>query len=96
MVSEACVDAYGEIEERGGFAVMLEDVLALPFTTRVLGLEVRVEAVDLNEADDIVAVCRAGRSRQRIALVDLVPPQPRPAGWEWVEAWRYYLTGRTR
>jgi hypothetical protein len=43
--------------------------------------------VDITDADDIVAVCYRGRERQAIPILDLPLPTPRPAGWEWIEAY---------
>lgn len=40
MVEEAIVDAYGESEQVTGFYTMLEDNLALPFDSVVLGVKV--------------------------------------------------------
>ena len=37
LVEEATVDAYGDEEQLGGFAVMIEDNLEVPFETTVLG-----------------------------------------------------------
>ena len=37
LVEEAMVDAYGDDEQLGGFAVMIEDNLEFPFETTVLG-----------------------------------------------------------
>ena len=42
LVEEAIVDAYGEDEQLAGFYTMIEENLAVPFTTRVLGVEVTV------------------------------------------------------
>jgi hypothetical protein len=67
---------------------MLEEHLVLPFETEVLGVTVRVERVDLNQSDEIVAVCRRGRHRQRIPILNLPLPSPPPRGWEWIEAYR--------
>ena len=39
---------------------MMENDLALPFATLVLGVEVTVERIDLTEADEIVAICARG------------------------------------
>jgi hypothetical protein len=88
LIAEAIVDAYGESEQRTGFYTMIEDSLALPFETEVLGARVTVERIDLTVADEIVAVCRRGAKRQRIAILDLRLPQPPPAGAEWIEAYR--------
>ena len=88
LIAEATVDCYNESEEVTGIFTMLEENLALPFTTIVLGVEVIVERIDLNDADEIVAICRRVRERQSIPLLDLPLPDPRPEGAEWIEAYR--------
>jgi hypothetical protein len=93
LVEEAIIDAYGDSEQRVGFLTMLEDRLAVPFTTDILGAPVRVERVDLNDADEIVAICRRGRQRQLIPILNLPLPSPPPVGWEWIEAYRHWVRG---
>ena len=88
MISDATVDCYNESEAAGGLFCMLEQNLAVPFATTVLELEIVVERVDLNDADEIVAVCGRGDSRQRIPILDLPLPDPRPEGAEWIDAYR--------
>jgi len=93
LIEEAIVDAYGESEQRVGLFTMLEEYIAVPFETVILGVTVRVEKVDLTAADEIVAVCRRGRQRQRIPILDLPLPIPPPSGWEWIEAYRRWARG---
>lgn len=93
LVEQAIVDAYGESEQATGLYTLLDEHLVLPFSTVVLGEEVVVEKVDLAADDDIVAVCRKGRSRQSMRLLDLPLPDPPPEGWEWIEAYRYWARG---
>lgn len=93
LVEDAIVDAYGESEQRVGFLCMLQEHLACPFTTNLLGSAVTVERIDLNEADEIVAICRHQRHRQRIPILDLPVPAHPPAGWEWIDAYRYWSRG---
>jgi len=81
FVEEAIVDAYGESEQRVGFLAVLEDKLVVPFTTDILGAPVPVERVDLNDADEIVAICRRGRQRQLIPILNLPLSSPLPVGW---------------
>ena len=50
--------------------------------------------VDLNDADEIVAICRRGRQRQLIPILNLPLPDPPPAGWEWIEAYRHWARGQ--
>ena len=93
LIEEAIVDAYGESEQRVGFLTMLDEHLACPFTTAILGASVRVERIDFNDADEIVAICRRGRQRQMIPILDLPLPSPPPTGWEWIAAYRYWARG---
>jgi hypothetical protein len=53
-----------------------------------------VERVDLNKADEIVAVCRRGRERQRVPVIDLPLPDPKPKGEEWIDAYRRWARWR--
>ena len=46
LIDEATVDCYNEDEELAGFAVMIEDNLAVPFETMVLGVAVTVEKIN--------------------------------------------------
>jgi hypothetical protein len=89
MIEEATVDAYGDDEQLTGLFTMLEEHLAVPFTTTVLGVEVTVRKVDLT-ADAIVAVCARGRHRQKIDLLDLPLPTPPPDGAAWIDAYRHW------
>jgi hypothetical protein len=93
LVEEAITDASGESEQRVGFLTMLEEHLAVPFTTDILGTSVPVERVDLNDADEIVAICRRGKQRQTIPILDLPLPSPPPPGWEWIAAYRHWVRG---
>jgi hypothetical protein len=93
LIDEAIVDCYNESEQISGIFTMLEENLTLPFATTVLGVEVIVEKVDMNEAAEIVAVCRRGRKRQRIPILDLPLPTPRPKGAQWIEAFRRWAGG---
>jgi hypothetical protein len=87
MVAEATVDAYGESEQMTGWFTVIDENLAVPFKTTVLGVQVTVESVDLNEDDQIVAVCRRGRERQVLPILE-VPVPASTSGAEWVEAYR--------
>jgi len=94
LVEDAIIDAYGESEQRVGLLCMLQEHLAVPFSTEILGTPVRVERVDLNDADAIVAICRRGPHRQKIPILDVPLPSQPPAGWEWIEAYRHWARGR--
>ncbi|HWG99651.1 MAG TPA: calcium-binding protein [Pilimelia sp.] len=89
MIEEAIVDAYNEDEQLTSLYTMIEDHLAMPFTTTVLGVEVTVRKVDLTD-DRVVAICSRGRERQRIDLLDLPLPAPPPDGAAWIDAYRHW------
>lgn len=90
MVEEATVDAYGDDEQTGGFCVMLEDNLALPFETVLLGVTVAVVGFEQTSELHIAAMCRRGKEKLRVDILDLPLPSPAPEGAEWIEAFRYW------
>lgn len=94
MIEEATVDAYDESEQTTGWFTMLENYLELPFETEVLGVRVIVVAIAPRDGSQIVAVCRRGRQKLAVGIVDLPLLSPKPKGSEWVEAYRTWLRGR--
>jgi len=88
LIEEATTDAYNESEQAGGFFAMIEENLALPFVTQVLGQEVTVAKLDITKRDEIVAICSRGKVTQAIPILDLPMPNPRPEGAEWIDAYR--------
>ena len=93
MAEEATVDAYDESEQISGWSCMLDEHLAVPFEAVVLGVSVTVEKLDLRDDLQIVAICKRGRTRQAIEIRELPLPTPRPAGAEWIEAYRHWRRG---
>ena len=93
MIEEATVDANGESEVATGWFTMIDKNLKLPFESQVLGLPATVESIDINQHDEIVAVCRRGKHRQAIPILNLHLPSPPPAGAEWIEAYRRWSSG---
>ena len=93
LVEQAIVDAYGDDEQMVGFYTMINDNLALPFTTTVLGVEVSVESVDVTDSG-IVAICARGSGRQAIPILDLRLPVPPPPDAEWIAAYRRWAGGQ--
>ena len=94
LVEEAIVDCYNESEQATGLYTMIEDHLKVPFETEVLGVAVTVVAIDITDDDQIVAVCQRGGLRQKLPILDLPLPTPRPASSEWIEAYRHWARGR--
>jgi len=87
LIAEATVDCYNDEEQLTGLFTLIEDNLALPFETNVLGVPVTVAGVDLTEGG-IVAICQRDGVRQAIPLLQLPLPAPTPGGAEWIEAYR--------
>jgi len=92
LIEEATIDAYDEEEQATGFYTMIDDNLALPFRTRMLGIEVSVVAVEMDD-DGIKAVCESAGKQQRVGLLDLPLPSPPPSGAEWIAAYRRWRGG---
>ena len=93
MIEQATVDAYGESEQITGWFTVIEENLAVPFDAMILGVQVTVERVDLDRNEQIVAVCRRGRARQSLPILDLPLPTPPPNGAEWIEAYQRWRAG---
>jgi hypothetical protein len=94
LIEEATVDAFRESEQMMGFYTMLDDHLAVPFQTRLLGVTVTVERLKLTNDEVIVAICTRGQEQQEIPLLDLPLPKRRPEGAEWIDAFRYWARGQ--
>jgi hypothetical protein len=65
LIEEAIVDCYDKEEQASGFFTMIEENLALPFATRVLGVEASVVAVEMDNDGSLAAVCERSGERQR-------------------------------
>jgi hypothetical protein len=88
LIEEATVDCYNDHEKITGLFTMIDEHLALPFKTDLLGIEVTIAKIDLTVSHEIVAICRRDNHRQRIPILDLPLPDPAPDGAEWIEAYR--------
>ena len=94
LIEEAMVDAYGESEQATAFLTTLEEYLPFPFGATLLGEAVVVEKIDLSAADELIAICRRRGKRQKVRLLDLELPVPRPQGAEWVAAYHRWARRR--
>jgi hypothetical protein len=96
LIEEATVDCYNEEEQASGLFTAIDENLALPFATQVLGVEVAVVAVEMDDDSSLKAVCERGGDRQRIDLTDLPLPSLQPSGAEWIAVYRRWLHRRRR
>ncbi len=91
LIEEAFVDAHGESEQATGFLTMIENNIDLPFETEVLSIPVKVVRFDIDDRDQVVAICEGGGHEQTIQLSHLpLPAVPRPRGAEWIEAYHHW------
>jgi hypothetical protein len=90
-IEEATVDCYNDEEQVTGLFTMLDEHLALPFQTTVLGVTVTVAKVDLTINHEIVAICRRDGHKQAVPILDLPLPAPPPEGAEWIDAYRRWV-----
>ncbi len=88
LIDLALTDAHGDGEQAAAFHCLIDEHLALPIATVVLGAAVRGVGVDLTDRDVLVARCRRGKDRQVIDLLELPLPTPPPVGSEWIAAYR--------
>lgn len=94
LIEEATVDCYNGEEEATGLFTMIDENLEVPFDTTIFGVSVCVERIDMNDAGEIVAICRRNHHRQTIPILDLPLPAPPPAGSEWIAAYRHWVRGQ--
>jgi hypothetical protein len=81
---EGLADAYGEDEEFGGLACMVENELSLPFSAKVLGQEVKVvglEQANVGFALDMIVEHGGKQHRIDARSVELVQPLPEGAAY---------------
>ena len=88
LIEKATVDCYTDEEQITGLFTMIDEHLAVPFRTEVLGAQVTVGKVDLTVRHEIVAICRRENQKQAIPILDLPLPDSPPDGTEWIEAYR--------
>jgi hypothetical protein len=88
LIEEATVDAYGDAEQTAAFLTVLDEHLALPCETSVLGEVVVVEKIDIDHPGELIAMCRRRGKRHKVRLSEVELTAPRPKGAEWVAAYR--------
>ena len=93
MIEAATADCHDESEQITGWFTMIQENLAVPFDTTVLGVPVTVERVGLDRSKQIVAACKRASYRQSLLILELPLPTPPPDGAEWIEAYRRWLGG---
>ena len=88
------MDAYGESEQATGWFTIIDQHLAVPFKTVILGVEATVAKIDITNDDRIVALLSREGSSVTIPILDLPLPTRLPKGAEWVIAYRRWASER--
>jgi len=85
LIDQATVDCYNDHEQITGLFTMIDEHLAVPFDTEVLGVTVTVTKVDLTIDHETVAICRRETNKQTIPILDLPLPTLHPQRTECAE-----------
>jgi hypothetical protein len=93
MADAVTASAESEADEARGWCQAIAKHLRLPFETKVLGVDVRVESVGQLPDGALVAVCRRGQGAQSVPILDLPLPRPPPEGSVWLDAYRLWWLG---
>ena len=94
LIEEATVDCYDETEELIGLLTMIQDNVGCPFRAKVIGEEVTVTGFEWPEHHrSLFAVCERNKKKYQVDLTSLEWIEPRPEGFEWVEAYFMWLEG---
>ncbi|MDP9334364.1 MAG: calcium-binding protein [Actinomycetota bacterium] len=75
LIGDVIVDAYGDDEQLLVFCQWFNDTGKFPFTSRVVGVEVQVIAIDYRGDDrrGLPAVCLRNGERHSVSLLDIAP-----------------------
>jgi hypothetical protein len=92
-VELALVDAYGEDEQAVAWLTCIEEMFGKFDRVKVLGQEVALEGFALSNRTVVVAVCRQGKKRARVALESVEFPDLRSIEVLWLKAWKQFSQG---
>lgn len=94
LIEEATIDCYGEEEQMTGLWTMIEENVICPFKARVVGEVVTVTGFSWPSGKcDFMAICKRKGQRYEIDLSSLEWSEPRPEGFEWIEAYVAWRRG---
>ena len=94
LIEEATIDCHDEEEQMTGLWTMIEDNVVCPFHAQVVGEDVTV--TDFAWPDNnrgFMAVCTRNGKPYQVDLNSLQWSEPRPEGFEWIEAYFAWQKG---
>lgn len=89
----ALTDAYGEHEQASAWLACIEEMFARFDRVNILGQEVALEGFDLSNEAAVVAICRVGMRKARIALESVEFPRLTAIEKRWLKAWQQFSHG---
>lgn len=89
----ALTDAYGEYEQASAWLACIETIFGRFDRVKLMGEEVVLAGFDLENDVAVVAVCRKGRRRARVALDSVEFPGLAPIEVRWLKAWKQFSRG---
>jgi hypothetical protein len=94
LIEEATVDCYDEYEQHSGLLTMIDDEVECPFRDRVVGEEVEVTGFEPpRDGFGLYAACRRQGNKYRVDVNSLEWVEPRPRGFERLEAYLLWREG---
>ena len=89
----ALTDAYGEYEQASGWLACIEEMFGRFDRVIVMGEAVALDGFDLANDAAVVAVCRRGKRKARVALESIEFPDLTPIEARWLKAWKQFAAG---
>jgi hypothetical protein len=94
LIEEATVDCYNEGEEHAGLLTMIEQEVVCPFRAKVIGEEVEVTGFEWPKGGyGLNVACKHKGKKHVVEITSLEWIEPRPEGFEWVEAYLMWREG---
>jgi hypothetical protein len=92
-VELALTDAYGEYEQATAWLTCIEEMFGRLDRVNLMGEEVALQGFDLENDLVVVAICRKGKRRARVALESVEFPDIGPIETRWLNAWKQFSRG---
>jgi hypothetical protein len=93
-IESALTDAYGEYEQASAWLTCIEEMFGRFDRVKLMGEEVALQGFDLANELAVVAICRKGKRRARVALESIEFADLSPIEARWLKAWMQFSRGR--
>lgn len=86
----ALVDAYGDEEQAVAWLTCIEAMFGRFKQVEVMGRQVTLAGFDLAQGSTIVAICKEGKKRARVAIESVRFHGMTPIEIRWLKAWKKF------